>query len=267
MIRAIAHPTDFSPEGQVAFAHALGLAVANRCPLDLLHVRGAHYADHYEKFPHIREVLMRWGVLGAYASVEDIAAVGGVRVRKVEIRDGHAAEGLAQFLSSHLPDLLVMATHGREGLNRWIRGSISSEVARKVQAPVMLFGPAARPFIDLETGEMRLHKILVPIAHDPAPLRGLHILKTLMDGLDVTIDVVHIGSEVPHLLDSNGATLKVRQIDGPVIDRILEEAGIGRASLIAMPTAGHHVYLDALRGSTTEQIVAKAPCPVVALPA
>lgn len=267
MIRAIAHPTDFSPEGQVAFAHALRLAVANRCPLDLLHVRGQHDADHYEKFPHIREVLMRWGVLGPQASVEDIAAVAGVRARKVEIRDAHAAEGLAQFLTSHLPELLVMATHGRDGLNRWLHGSVSSEVARKVQAPVMLIGPAARPFVDLGSGEMRLHKILVPIAHDPVPLRGLHILETLMEGLDVTIDIVHIGPEVPHLLDSKGATLKVRQIDGPVIDRILEEAEIGRASLIAMPTAGNHGYLDALRGSTTEQIVAKAPCPVVALPA
>jgi nucleotide-binding universal stress UspA family protein len=37
--------------------------------------------------------------------------------------------------------------------------------------------------------------------------------------------------------------------------------------LIAMPTAGHHGVLDALRGSTTERVIRHAPCPVLALAA
>jgi len=32
-----------------------------------------------------------------------------------------------------------------------------------------------------------------------------------------------------------------------------------------MPTAGHQGFLDALRGSTTEQVLRKAPCPVLAI--
>jgi nucleotide-binding universal stress UspA family protein len=36
---------------------------------------------------------------------------------------------------------------------------------------------------------------------------------------------------------------------------------------IAMPTAGHHGILDALRGSTTERVIRHAPCPVFALSA
>jgi nucleotide-binding universal stress UspA family protein len=34
-----------------------------------------------------------------------------------------------------------------------------------------------------------------------------------------------------------------------------------------MATAGRDGFLDALRGSTTEQVVREAPCPVLALPA
>jgi len=266
MIRAIAHPTDFSAKGRSAFAHALSLALASRCPLDLLHVHGPHSQDHYERFPHVREVLVRWGMLGPHATIEDIEATTGVRVRKVEIRDAHAADGLSQFLLSHHPDLLVMATHGREGLNRWVRGSVSRELAHKLAAPVLFVGPNARPFVDWNTGEMRLHDILVPIDHEPVPLRALHSLKHLMKGMNARIDIVHVGEEVPNLMDENGGTLHVRRLQGAVVERILEEAGTRHASLIAMPTAGHHAFLDAFRGRTTDQVIARAPCPVLTLP-
>jgi nucleotide-binding universal stress UspA family protein len=34
-----------------------------------------------------------------------------------------------------------------------------------------------------------------------------------------------------------------------------------------MATEGHEGILDALRGSVTEQVVRRAPCPVLAVPA
>jgi nucleotide-binding universal stress UspA family protein len=42
---------------------------------------------------------------------------------------------------------------------------------------------------------------------------------------------------------------------------------VQQANLIAMPTAGHHGFLDAVRGSTTERVLRHAPCPVLAVPA
>jgi hypothetical protein len=38
------------------------------------------------------------------------------------------------------------------------------------------------------------------------------------------------------------------------------------ADLIAMLTAGHEGVVDALRGSTSEQILRHSPCPVLAVP-
>jgi nucleotide-binding universal stress UspA family protein len=43
------------------------------------------------------------------------------------------------------------------------------------------------------------------------------------------------------------------------------EAHAQSADLIAMTTAGRHGFLDALRGSTTEQVLEHAPCPVLAV--
>jgi nucleotide-binding universal stress UspA family protein len=54
---------------------------------------------------------------------------------------------------------------------------------------------------------------------------------------------------------------------GNVVDEILAAAAECQADLIAMATAGHQGFLDALRGSTTERVLRHAPCPVLAVPA
>ncbi len=54
---------------------------------------------------------------------------------------------------------------------------------------------------------------------------------------------------------------------GDVVEEILQVEQELAADLIVMPTQGHQGFLDALRGSTTEQIVRKAHCPVLAVPA
>ncbi len=54
---------------------------------------------------------------------------------------------------------------------------------------------------------------------------------------------------------------------GHVERQILQAADECRADLIVMTTRGHHGFLDALRGSTTERIVRNSTCPVLALPA
>jgi len=76
MIQSIAHPTDFSPEGQAAFEHALYLALANRCRLDLLHVHDPRADDEWDRFPHVRKTLQRWGLLPASGFVSPFVDVG-----------------------------------------------------------------------------------------------------------------------------------------------------------------------------------------------
>ena len=57
MVSSIAHPTDLSPQGVVAFEHALSLALANRCRLDVLHVDEPRGAADWSDFPQVRRTL------------------------------------------------------------------------------------------------------------------------------------------------------------------------------------------------------------------
>jgi nucleotide-binding universal stress UspA family protein len=53
---------------------------------------------------------------------------------------------------------------------------------------------------------------------------------------------------------------------GQPVDEIIKAADEDKADLIVMATEGHNGFLDALRGSTTEQVLRRAPCPVLAIP-
>jgi nucleotide-binding universal stress UspA family protein len=265
MIRSIAHPTDLSRDGAAAFEHALRLAMVHRCHLDVLHVRSPGEGSDWESFPHVREVLQRWNILEPGARIEDIRAETGVSVSKVDIRDSDPIDGLSRFLQDHRADLIVLRSHGRAGLERWLASSVSVELAGETSVPTLILGPQARPFVDSVTGRLEIATVLVPVDHDPAPDAAVAVLESLVKGLEAELDFLHVGEDPPVLRDAGQAQRPVRTIAGPVIDTVLAQAG--QASLIAMPTAGRHGLLDALRGSTTERVVREATCPVLAIPA
>lgn len=264
MIKGIAHPTDFSPQGQLAFAHALRLAVLHRCPLDLLHVRELGGASQFGRFPRVRALLRRWGLLADGAEPADVLPATGVAVRKVDIRDDDPAVGLADYLWEHESDLVVMATHGRAGVQRWLRGSVADDVMRGAQVPALLLGPQARGFVDPDTGDLVLRHALLPVADQPGPGAAHAALSRLIAGAGATIDCIHAGPVPPRVVDAGQAAVAVRGVAGDPVGAILAEAQ--DADLIAMPTAGRQGFIDALRGSTTERVIAAAPCPVLALP-
>lgn len=79
---------------------------------------------------------------------------------------------------------------------------------------------------------------------------------------------MHVGNTPPILkAGEDGAVIPVEVQTGEPVNTILTKAADKSADLIAMPTAGHHGFLDALRGSTTERVIRHAPCPVLAVQA
>ena len=54
---------------------------------------------------------------------------------------GDPAEDVIRFAKENGMDLIIMATHGRKGLDRVIFGSVAENVARQSPIPVMLINP------------------------------------------------------------------------------------------------------------------------------
>jgi nucleotide-binding universal stress UspA family protein len=60
-----------------------------------------------------------------------------VKVRG-EVLTGKAAETLAEYASKNGADLIVIATHGRSGVSRWVWGSVADRILRSACVAVLM---------------------------------------------------------------------------------------------------------------------------------
>jgi nucleotide-binding universal stress UspA family protein len=55
-----------------------------------------------------------------------------------EVLVGNVADSLADYSEINEFDLILIATHGRTGVSRWVRGSIADKVLRSSHIPVLM---------------------------------------------------------------------------------------------------------------------------------
>jgi nucleotide-binding universal stress UspA family protein len=272
----IVHPTDFTVGGEVAFAHALRLALAARGHFYLVHAEKLELGEDadWAAFPGVRSTLTRWGLLAADAEPTAVADKLGLRVTKADVPDEDPTDAIVRFTEEYRADLLVLATHSREGLARVLQGSIAETLARRTRVPTLFLPQQAQGFVDTATGTARLENILLPVDLSVAPGHAAALAFRMADMLgceDALVHVLHVGSpdEMPMAAVDATHEGRLRRIlvDGSVVPRILQTAAEIEADLIVMATRGHDGLLDALRGSTTEQVLRQAGRPLLAVPA
>jgi nucleotide-binding universal stress UspA family protein len=271
-VRSILHPTDLSEMSGLALAHALAISLAAKSKLHLLHV-SPHDTDAGATFPLVRRILAQWGASEENEAPWSIASKLGIEVHNTHIKRQEPVQGILSYLHQVSCDLMVLATHGGDGFHHWLRGSVSETASRHSLIPTLFITSGARGFTDPITGDVSIRRILVPIDFSPAPgnaIKTVHrMTKLLTGGSHYILHLLHVGRSEP--------TLRVTAVDGFPLPRVILRSGnvpttiIDAAiefdvDLIAMPTAGRHGVLDALRGSTTERVIRHAPCPVFAIP-
>jgi nucleotide-binding universal stress UspA family protein len=270
-IRSIVHPTDFSEASAEAFAHALRIALTAKCGLTIVHVARDGDEPDWSEFPHVRTALTGWGLIKAGESPQAVTAKLGVKIAKVGLAPQSTVGGILDFLEAHPSDLIVLATQAREGVARWLRGSVAEALARLAKIPTLFVPADMRGFVDQARGEVHLKRVLIPVSQEPKPAAAIGAIMSfahMLGGFDVEGRLLHIGRNPPQVERhaSPHHPLPVAMRRGDVVETIIDEANDWQPDLIGMPTAGHHGFLDALRGSTTERVVRQAPCPVLAVP-
>ena len=274
LVRSVLHPTDFSKASERAFANALAIALLRQTRLTLLHVHDKGSTTDWSKFPAVRETLERWGLLEQGSSRADVYARLRVEVAKVELTSRFPALAVARYLHDHPHDLVVLATEGEAGLSSWFSRSTSETIAGASGA-ASLFVPASadRGLVSLESAAYTMRSILVPVAEQPSPRVAIELATRTAETFGeerVEITLLHVGTQPapwPSTPRRPEWTFHKEQVDGEVVAEILRAAQRLESDVIVMPTAGHQTFLEMLRGSTTEQVLRKARCPVLAVPA
>jgi nucleotide-binding universal stress UspA family protein len=272
-IRSVLHPTDFSESSQLAFAHALRMALSGRTKMYVLHA-GPEASDEpdWSMFPAVRRTLADWGLLEQGSSPRAVFDELGVRLAKFRVHDRDAVRAILRFLDEHPSDVIVLATHGREGLPRWLHGSVAEPVARDAHTDTLFIPQGARGFVAPGNGAVTLRRILLPVDRRPGhALNAAARMARLLAGERVALELLYVGdaSGMPSLQvdEAPWSTIERTIRSGDVVAQILAAAEQGAADLIVMATEGHQGFLDAIRGSTTERVLRQAPCPVLAVPA
>jgi nucleotide-binding universal stress UspA family protein len=267
-IRTIFHPTDFSDLSGAAFAHALRIALAARGKLQLLHVV-QHDAGAALAFPNVRRLLIQWGLSEEADPPSEALIKLGLEVDNISLNGQDPAQSIVRFLREHPSDLVVIATHGRDGADHWLKGSVSEDVFRRFAIPTLFVTHGARGFVSQVSGDIRLRRVLIPVDYSPAPSQAIETIQhfgRLLTGENVIVHLIHVGNSVPPVNAAVPAEPAVILRSGDVVQSIVDAAVEYDVDFIGMPTAGRHGVLDALRGSTTERVIRQAPCPVFAVP-
>jgi nucleotide-binding universal stress UspA family protein len=267
-VRSIFHPSDFSKASELAFAHALAIALIRKTELVIMHA-GRGSVDDWAQFPPVRKTLEQWQVLAPGSSRSAVYEKLAIRVTKVSAR-GDPVQASIAHIEKHKPDLVVLATRGQHGLPLWLKPSISQAIARRSQTMTLFVPRGCRGVVSVD-GVIRLHRVLLPIDHQPdaqeAVIRAVRAAEAFGDDA-VEIMMLHVnGSTLPQIKRPESPTCSWKEVqrNGDIVEAILDAAQ--QADLIIMATEGRHGAFDALRGSVTERVVHGAPCPVLAVPA
>jgi len=207
---------------------------------------------------------------------------------EVAVPYGDAAESILLEIGLRGAELVVMCTHGRSGLGRWIYGSVAQQVLAHSPAPVLLVRPTGE--VAMLASEPEQATLLVPLA-DPAfaetALPHAAALARVLDGTILLLCAVEppytypgIGlapaasmeiageaesylEEVAQGLRSAGLSVLTVVHTGWPADVIVYRGAMLGPRLIVMATHGRTGVVRLLLGSVALEVVRRSPLPVL----
>lgn len=143
-VRRVLVPVDCSDASDAAVQHGKELAQTYGAEIDLLHVVEEPsypfaYGPDLASFP-TREVVERVEEQLAEIAREEI----GYEHVMVQAATGSSSSEILNYVKEHDVDLVVMATHGRTGLDHILLGSVAERVLRQSPVPVFTVEPDRR---------------------------------------------------------------------------------------------------------------------------
>lgn len=293
-IRRILCPIDFSETSRRALEHAVAIARWYESQVTALHVilplfpqppilfaEAAHSAVPTVSERQAREEQLRAWLEPAHGE--------GVKT-DVLVEGGDVARRIIERVKSQQADLVVMGTHGLSGFERLVLGSVTEKVLRTAGCPVMTVPPASRTSVTLP-----YKRVLCPVDFSDSSLAALRFALSIAEEADASLTILHVFDwppdddllierfEVPtfRLLVEDEARGRLEALItdevrawckpstkvgyGKPYREILQTAENEATDLIVIGVRGRNPLDLAVFGSTTNQVVRRASCPVLTL--
>ncbi len=302
-IKHVLCPVDFSEFSRHAFGRAVAVARGFGADLTVLHVLPV--ASPVPALPYGPEGPGPFGfepVDRARALAELSQFLGsehsaGVRVDYEAVESPAVYKEILQQTSRLSADLVVVGTHGRTGFDHLLLGSVAERILRTSRVPVLVVPPHTRdvvpaptePFrsvlcaVDFSQDSARAFEYAASLArHGAGRLTLLHVVEPIPVGYDPMVgppfDIAgyelrmeESGRAQLHKMAPNsaavGCEVETSLARGKAYKEILRVATERQADLIVLGVHGRNALDRLVFGSTTEHIIRRARCPVLAVPA
>jgi len=139
MYDAILVPVDGSDVADAALDHALSLAAATDAAVHALFVADTAQDSVTVVGTDVIDALVEEGQ-SIVDRAESTAEARGVRV-ETAVEQGDPVDAIIEHAEGRGVDLVVMGTHGRGGIKRYLLGSVTERVLRSTDVPVLVVGP------------------------------------------------------------------------------------------------------------------------------
>ena len=290
-LRTVLCPTDFSDVSARAETYAAALARHYDASLHLLHVDPpmpvmAPYGEipvDARLFEEQREVAE-----AELVKAGERARAGGLTV-ETTMKGGHPAREILALADRAQADMLVIGTHGRGGVEHLLLGSVAEKIMRKASCPVLVVPPGAPGDSDA-----LFSRILCPIDGSAASAHALTYALSLARETDGHVTLLYVVEPVPAAGEFGAldveeyrrageeharkvlreavpddvrtwCRLDERVATGKPSERILDAATAERADVIVMGVRGRGAIDLLAFGSTTNEVIRRAGCPVLAV--
>lgn len=135
MYRRVLIPTDGSDGADAAFEHAVDLAADAGAELHVIHAVDPTHVPVEGATDGLLDSLLAAGET-MVSELADRGEADGIDV-ETAVLTGSPHAVITEYAADHDVDLLVMGTHGRTGLDRWLLGSVTERVIRTAPVPVL----------------------------------------------------------------------------------------------------------------------------------
>jgi len=186
---------------------------------------------------------------------------------------GHdeVADELIAACESLRPDLVILPTHARKGVLRWLAGSTAEAVARNLSAPCLLLPLGGRGFVDAGSGALDLKHLLVlggSVADAQLGLDAAAWLARAAGQPNAQLTLLHVddGTPAPAFRVPAGVQLRMERAQGPFEDVVAKLADQAQASVLVLVSHGHDELRDVFWSSHTERVLHTASRPVLWIP-
>jgi nucleotide-binding universal stress UspA family protein len=300
-IKRILCPVDFSDFSRNAFDHAVAIAHRYHATVTALHMvpisSAASLLPASDMVPSRAIPPMKVDREGLTRDLEGFLDVGDSSGVLVRYEVSEAPDVPVEILerADRLPaDLIVLGTHGRTGVRRFLFGSVAETLLRSARQPVLTVPPKAPQAVPLGAPFLR---ILCALDFSECSLGALRYAASLAEHPDVRLTVLHVVEITPPAynpamgppIDLAGFQIAferagreqlqhavpdaVRQAcrieemttTGKPYREILRIAGERAADLIVLGSQGHGPIDRFMFGSTAEPVVRRASCPVLTI--